>query len=126
MATMREPGVANRLAEHAAGLVSIGRSGPCPSGEPSILDPMPRSLPDDLLKVPHRRDVPFARLTTLGVGGLCRWLFEPTTESEAQAFVRGCARESSFEQTEVPVHFGKTGETVPDPFFGGEGPERTG
>ena len=54
---------------------------------------MTRPLPDDLLKVPHRRDVPFARLTTLGVGGLCRWLFEPTTEGEAQAFVRACARE---------------------------------
>lgn len=54
---------------------------------------MPRTLPDDLLKVPHRRDVPFARLTTLGVGGLCHWLFEPTTEAEAQAFVRACARE---------------------------------
>ncbi|GLH70609.1 UDP-N-acetylenolpyruvoylglucosamine reductase [Geothrix rubra] len=54
---------------------------------------MTRPLPDELLKVPHRRDVPFARLTTLGVGGLCRWLFEPTTEAEAQAFVRACARE---------------------------------
>jgi UDP-N-acetylmuramate dehydrogenase len=54
---------------------------------------MPRPLPDDLLKVPHRREVPFARLTTLGVGGLCRWLFEPTTELEAQAFVRACVRE---------------------------------
>ncbi len=54
---------------------------------------MTRPLPDELLKVPHRRDVPFARLTTLGVGGLCRWLFEPTTELEAQAFVRACARE---------------------------------
>jgi UDP-N-acetylmuramate dehydrogenase len=55
---------------------------------------MPLPLPDDLLTIPHRRDVPFARLTTLGVGGLCRWLFEPTTEGEAQAFVRACARES--------------------------------
>jgi len=54
---------------------------------------MPRPLPDDLLAIPHRRDVPFAKLTTLGVGGLCRWLFEPTTEAEAQAFVRACARE---------------------------------
>jgi len=54
---------------------------------------MPRPLPDALLQVPHRRDVPFARLTTLGVGGLCRWLFEPTTEGEAQAFVRACVRE---------------------------------
>lgn len=54
---------------------------------------MNRPLPDALLALPHRRDVPFARLTTLGVGGLCRWLFESTTEAEAQAFVRTCARE---------------------------------
>jgi UDP-N-acetylmuramate dehydrogenase len=54
---------------------------------------MKHPLPDDLLRLPHRRDVSFARLTTLGVGGLCRWLFEPTTEAEAQAFVRTCARE---------------------------------
>ncbi len=54
---------------------------------------MAHPLPDELLRLPHRRDVPFARLTTLGVGGLCRWLFEPTTEAEAQAFVRACARE---------------------------------
>ena len=51
-------------------------------------------LPDDLLRLPHRRDVPFARLTTLGLGGLCRWLFEPATEAEAQAFVRACVREA--------------------------------
>lgn len=54
---------------------------------------MTRPLPDELLKLPHRTDVPFAKLTTLGVGGLCRWLFEPTTESEAQTFVRACVRE---------------------------------
>ncbi|QRN94549.1 GMC family oxidoreductase [Archangium violaceum] len=28
--------------------------------------------------------------------------------------------------TTVAIYFGKPGETVPDPFFGGEGPERTG
>ena len=61
--------------------------------EYTILVPMPLPFPDDLLQVPHRRDVPFAKLTTLGVGGLCRWLFEPTTEAQAQAFVRACARE---------------------------------
>lgn len=55
---------------------------------------MPRPLPDDLLTLPHRRDVPFPKLTTLGVGGLCRWLFEPATEAEAQRFVRACAREA--------------------------------
>jgi UDP-N-acetylmuramate dehydrogenase len=51
---------------------------------------MPRALPDELLALPHRRDVPFASLTTLGLGGLCHWLFEPTTEEEAQVFVRTC------------------------------------
>lgn len=51
------------------------------------------ALPDDLLRLPHRREVPFSKLTTLGVGGLCQWLFEPTTEAEAQAFVRTCHRE---------------------------------
>lgn len=54
---------------------------------------MTHALPDALLALPHRRDLPFARLTTLGVGGLCRWLFEPTSEVEAQTFVRTCARE---------------------------------
>jgi UDP-N-acetylmuramate dehydrogenase len=54
---------------------------------------MPRPLPDDLLTIPHRRDVPFPKLTTLGVGGFCRWLFEPVTDLEAQRFVRACARE---------------------------------
>ena len=39
---------------------------------------------------------------------------------------RELGREDTFEQTEVAVYFGKKGETVPDPFFGGEGPDRTG
>lgn len=49
--------------------------------------------PDDLLAIPHKRDVPFSKLTTLGVGGICRWLFEPVDEAQAQAFVRACRRE---------------------------------
>ncbi|MFT3697077.1 MAG: GMC family oxidoreductase [Kofleriaceae bacterium] len=32
----------------------------------------------------------------------------------------------SFYKTDVGVYFGKAGETVKDPFFGGEGPDRTG
>ncbi len=55
---------------------------------------MTRALPDELLRLPHRTNVPFSKLTTLGVGGNCRWLFEPTTEAEAQIFVRTCHRES--------------------------------
>lgn len=54
---------------------------------------MSRPFPDELLALPHRRDVAFSKLTTLGVGGLCRWLFEPVTEDQAQAFVRACHRE---------------------------------
>jgi len=57
------------------------------------MEDMARPLPDALLALPHRRDVPFSKLTTLGVGGVCRWLFEPVTEAQAQAFVRACARE---------------------------------
>jgi len=49
--------------------------------------------PDELLRVPHRRGVPFAKLTTLGVGGTCHWLFEPTDEKEAAAFIRACHKE---------------------------------
>ncbi len=32
----------------------------------------------------------------------------------------------TFRATDVGVYFGEAGVTVPDPFFGGEGPERTG
>ncbi len=35
-------------------------------------------------------------------------------------------RGDGFERTNVAVFFGAPGETVPDPFFHGEGPERTG
>lgn len=39
---------------------------------------------------------------------------------------RELGREQHFEATDVAVYFGEAGRTVPDPFFGGEGPERTG
>ncbi len=35
-------------------------------------------------------------------------------------------REKHFHPTEVGVFFGEPGKTVPDPFFNGDGPERTG
>ena len=35
-------------------------------------------------------------------------------------------REAGFEAVRVAVYFGEAGKTVPDPFFGGEGPARTG
>ena len=54
---------------------------------------MAKPWPDDLMAIPHKRDAPFARLTTLGVGGVCRWLFEPVDEEQARTFVRVCVRE---------------------------------
>ena len=32
----------------------------------------------------------------------------------------------TYKQTPVGIYFGEPGKTVPDPFFGGEGPDRTG
>lgn len=39
---------------------------------------------------------------------------------------RDIGREDQFHPTDVAVYFGKAGKTVPDPYFGGEGPDRTG
>ncbi|HEY6460777.1 MAG TPA: GMC family oxidoreductase [Polyangiaceae bacterium] len=39
---------------------------------------------------------------------------------------RDMGREADFHPTDVAVYFGEPGKTVPDPFFGGDGPERTG
>jgi cholesterol oxidase len=39
---------------------------------------------------------------------------------------RDLGRADHFEMTKVGVFFGEPGRTVPDPFFGGEGPERAG
>lgn len=39
---------------------------------------------------------------------------------------RSMGVEETFGPVPVAIHFGRPGETVPDPFFGGDGPERTG
>ncbi len=50
-----------------------------------------------------------------------------TAADEAlEAVARGIGREDYYHPTEVAVFFGEPGVTVPDPFFDGEGPERTG
>lgn len=43
-----------------------------------------------------------------------------------QEIARDLGREEHFEPTEVAVHFGEPGRRVPDPYFGGDGPERVG
>ncbi len=51
-------------------------------------------------------------------------------ESDGQQFLQRVGEHlgvaDTFRRTPVGVFFGKPGETVPDPYFGGEGPERTG
>lgn len=43
-----------------------------------------------------------------------------------QQVARDTGREASFQETTVAVYFGDPGVTVKDPYFGGEGPDRTG
>ncbi len=43
-----------------------------------------------------------------------------------RAIGRELGREDGFQPVRVAVYFGQPGETVPDPYFGGEGPPRTG
>ncbi|MCP4442975.1 MAG: GMC family oxidoreductase [Aureispira sp.] len=43
-----------------------------------------------------------------------------------QELAKQIGKEEHFEPTEVAIYFGKPDETVPDPYFGGKGPERTG
>ncbi len=51
-------------------------------------------------------------------------------ESVVQDLLKDVGRhfgvEDTFRRTPCAVFFGKPGETVPDPYFGGEGPDRTG
>ena len=55
---------------------------------------------------------------------------EVQRESDGQKLLREVGRhfgaEQTFRRTPVGVYFGKPGTTVADPYFGGEGPERTG
>lgn len=41
-------------------------------------------------------------------------------------YAKEIGREAHFKTSDVGVFFGESGVTVPDPFFGGKGPERTG
>jgi cholesterol oxidase len=43
-----------------------------------------------------------------------------------KAVAADIGREDHFEATRVAVYFGEAGVTTPDPYFGGEGPDRTG
>ncbi len=47
-------------------------------------------------------------------------------ELALQELARDIGHEQHFDATNVAVYFGQPGETAPDPYFGGKGPERAG
>ena len=49
-----------------------------------------------------------------------------TTDNHLRDIARDMGREDTFKSTDVGIYFGEAGETVPDPYFDGKGPERTG
>lgn len=49
-----------------------------------------------------------------------------TGDLALKQLAREIGKENEFEPTEVAVFFGEPDVTVPDPYFGGEGPERSG
>lgn len=50
----------------------------------------------------------------------------PTDEALREVVEEDYGRGDTFHRHTVGIYFGEPGKTVPDPFFGGEGPERTG
>ena len=52
--------------------------------------------------------------------------FASPSDEILQDYARAVGVEDTFCRTPVAVYFGEPGETVPDPFFDGEGPERAG
>ncbi len=51
------------------------------------------SLPDLIKPIPYRENISFSKLTTLGVGGQCKLLFEPVDEGQARSLVKTFIRE---------------------------------
>ena len=52
--------------------------------------------------------------------------FEGPGDAMLKDIAREFGTEDTFRRTPVAVYFGEEGETVPDPYFDGDGPERTG
>jgi cholesterol oxidase len=52
--------------------------------------------------------------------------FESPADKYLQDYAASIGTEDTFTRTPVAVYFGEAGKKVADPFFGGEGPERTG
>jgi cholesterol oxidase len=69
--------------------------------------------------------MPFFETAQKMLGVVTNPKFWPT-DYMLQDYAREIGRESYFKPSEVGVFFGEPGVTVPDPYFGGKGPARTG
>ena len=58
--------------------------------------------------------------------GAERHPYKSISENLMMSLADELGNKSAFQQSEVAVYFGKPGETVSDPYFNGEGPDRTG
>ena len=64
--------------------------------------------------------------TALRMLGATRTPFLTPPDEVLRDLARDLGRPEAFEPTEVAVYFGEPGVTAPDPYFGGEGPPRSG
>ena len=58
--------------------------------------------------------------------GVTQSPFKGPGDKALEDCARDLGREHTFQPTPVAVHFGQPGETTPDPYFDGEGPDRVG
>ncbi len=64
--------------------------------------------------------------TALRMLGVTQYPHETYSDKVLRDVARDIGRADQFRSTRVAVYFGEPGKTVPDPYFGGEGPDRTG
>jgi cholesterol oxidase len=64
--------------------------------------------------------------TALRMLGAARTPFRTPPDDVLAEVARDLGHPEAFEPTQVAVHFGEPGVSVPDPYFGGEGPARAG
>lgn len=88
--------------------------------------------PDSVLDSPSW-GIPNPRHTLLPYYHIAQQMLGATpsaTIGESDEILRDCARDAgcgdTFHVNDVGVFFGESGKTVPDPFFNGQGPDRTG
>lgn len=64
--------------------------------------------------------------TALKMLGAEKHPYMSRSDKAMQQLATNWGRPEAFEKTDVAVYFGKVGVKVPDPYFGGKGPDRTG